>query len=131
MGTTLVALALSAEAGLACWAHVGDSRLYRMRDGQLALLTADHTRFGGPYAPGSVVPLDLPHTNELLAALGVEASVHADQGSAPEEIERLLLDDRPLAETGKRLFERALDAGGSDNLSLVLVRALPDGARSD
>lgn len=41
-GTTLTALAVTADAGMAV-AHVGDSRLYRLRQGRLAQLTEDHT----------------------------------------------------------------------------------------
>ena len=49
MGTTIVALALGQRAA---WAHVGDSRLYRFRGGELTLLTADDTRFDGEEAQG-------------------------------------------------------------------------------
>ena len=44
MGTTVVALWL--HGGQAHWAHVGDSRLYRLRDGELRALTLDHSPVG-------------------------------------------------------------------------------------
>ncbi len=144
MGTTVIALVVRPEARDAVWAHVGDSRLYRLRGDELELLTADHTRFGEPYRGGGKVPLDLPHTNQLISALGVEPTVAVALGSAPLEpgdvfllasdgvtalvppdaIRSLLRDMRAPEEAGEELLRRALAAGGSDNASVVIVRAL-------
>src|SRR5207302_155230 len=44
MGTTVVALLCVLDDRTAYWAHVGDSRLYRVRNRELSLLTADHTQ---------------------------------------------------------------------------------------
>lgn len=143
MGTTVVAMSLHLSPKRIAWAYVGDSRLYRFRKGQLSLLTADHTRFGGKYAKSDAIPLDLPHTNELLAALGIEADVQPGAGSdtwhngdvyllcsdgisgmiAPEQIETELSQSVSVDEIGAGLVARALEAGGSDNASVVLVRA--------
>jgi protein phosphatase len=142
MGTTLVALAVSLSTNAACWAHVGDSRLYRLRGNELTLLTADHTRFGERVAPSSPIPLDLPHTNELLAALGVEPRVTPEHGSGQladgdiyllcsdgisslvpaAELQRRLGAARPLDAIGVDVADAALLGGGNDNLSLVLIR---------
>jgi protein phosphatase len=140
MGTTIVALSLGRRAA---WVHVGDSRLYRLRDGELALLTADDTRFGRQVAVGGPVPLDLPHTNELLCALGVERQVTPTLGedavhpgdayllcsdgvsglvSAIAIRDHLAAMADPAA-TGEALLELAMDAGGNDNASIVVVRA--------
>jgi protein phosphatase len=139
MGTTVVALALGRRAS---WVHVGDSRLYRMRAGELSLLTADDTRFGRQVAMGGPVPLDLPHTNELLCALGVERQVAATTGDDdlhPGDVFLLCSDGvsglvsaiairdqlaamQDPAVTGQRLLELAMDAGGSDNASIVVIR---------
>jgi serine/threonine protein phosphatase PrpC len=138
MGTTIVALALGRRAA---WVHVGDSRLYRFRGGELTLLTADDTRFGRQIAMGAPVPLDLPHTNELLCALGVERQVHTSIGESDlepgdvfllcsdgvsglvsaEDIRRHLRDLQDPALTGEALLDLAMDAGGNDNASLVLI----------
>src|SRR5215831_2487074 len=75
MGTTLVALQLGSASDHAAWAHVGDSRLYRLRGATLDLLTADHTRYGDAFRGGGTVPLDLPHTNQLTAALGIDRAI--------------------------------------------------------
>lgn len=139
MGTTIVALALGRRAA---WVHVGDSRLYRMRDGELALLTADDTRFGRQVPVGGPVPLDLQHTNELLCALGVERQVTTTIGEEtprPGDVyllcsdgvsglvsalaikEQLAAMSDPAA-TGAALLELAMDAGGSDNATIVVVQ---------
>jgi len=143
MGTTLVALSLSTSPRRAHWAYVGDSRLYRCRNGELDLLTADHTRFGGKYSESADIPLDLPHTNELLAALGIETDVAPGMGDdawgdedvyllcsdgisgllTPEQILGILSLQAPLDDLGTRLITEALRAGGTDNASVVLVRA--------
>jgi protein phosphatase len=146
MGTTVVALVCDLDARRAHWAHVGDSRLYRARDGEVALLTADHTLFGEAYWDAATVPPDLPHTNRLVRALGIGAAVQATLHSAelragdlyllcsdgvsgmmqPDDLRRLLLADGPLAQTGRDLIQRALDGGGKDNASALLVRVSGD-----
>lgn len=143
MGTTVIALSMTAAPKRITWAYVGDSRLYRYRKGELKLLTADHTRYGGKYNNSDEIPLDLPHTNELLAALGIEANVQPGAGSdtwrkgdtyllcsdgisgmiTAEQIEAELAQDVAIDQIGSGLISRALEAGGSDNASVVLVRA--------
>jgi len=140
LGTTVVALRLARER--AYWAHVGDSRLYRTRAGSLRLLTADHTVYGEAYLGQTDVPLNLPHTNKLLHALGIQADLNVSSASdtaMPDDIYLLcsdgvhalvpapvireqLMAPRPLAETGEHLIQVALDGGGKDNISVVLVR---------
>lgn len=144
MGTTVVAAAMHDWSRRVVWAHVGDSRFYRLRDGHLELLTADHTRFGEPYRAGGPVPLDLPHTNQLTAALGVNPDVCVATGIAelragdayllssdgvsglvPAPLITQVLGETPSAEqAGKELLARALAAGGGDNASLIVVRVL-------
>jgi PPM family protein phosphatase len=143
MGTTVVVLALGHRAA---WAHVGDSRLYRWRGDQLSLLTADDTRFGRQIAVGAPVPLDLPHTNELLCALGVERQVNTNIGESnlqpgdvfllcsdgvsglvsAEDIRNQLRDLHDPALTGEALLDLAMDAGGTDNASVVLIQYQTD-----
>jgi serine/threonine protein phosphatase PrpC len=143
MGTTVVVLALGRRAA---WAHVGDSRLYRWRGDELTLLTADDTRFGRQIAVGGPVPLDLPHTNELLCALGVERQVNTSIGESnlqpgdvfllcsdgvsglvsAEDIRNHLRDLRDPALTGEALLDLAMDAGGTDNASVVLIQYRTD-----
>jgi PPM family protein phosphatase len=132
MGTTLVA-ALFDDARLTI-AHVGDSRCYRWRNGALALLTNDHTVASGL------------HTRRVLTrALGTEPHVEpdiAEHALAPGDIYLLCSDgltdcvkhdeiasvisrhEANLQRCCTRLIEQANAAGGLDNISVVLVRAL-------
>ena len=142
MGTTVVALWCVPDIRTAYWAHVGDSRLYRLRDGNLSLLTADHTDPGAPYWNAPVIPTDLPHTNVLRFALGIDREVSVPTGSAalfPGDVYLLcsdgvsglltapairdtLLESLTPAAAGERLIDSTLNAGGRDNASLVVVR---------
>jgi protein phosphatase len=142
IGATIVALRLAAHERRAFWAHVGDSRLYRARDGQLVLLTADDTVAGAAYRDQQAVPLDLPHTNVLVQALGVAREIEPSLGSddvragdlfllcsdgvsgliAPDVLERTLVADAALDDKANDLIRLALDASGRDNASVVLVQ---------
>lgn len=146
IGATIVALRLSPEAGRAVWAHVGDSRLYRYRAGTLSLLTADHTVAGAAYRDGGDVPLDLPHTNMLVQALGVSRDVEPSVGTddvragdlfllcsdgvsglvEPDVIATELGRDATVEEKAASLIRLALEASGRDNASVVLVQILGD-----
>ena len=144
MGTTVIAVAMHDWSRHVIWAHVGDSRLYRLRAGQLELLTADHTRFGEPYRAGGPVPLDVQHTNQLTAALGVSPEVQVARGCSevragdvymlssdgvsglvPAQTIAQVLGEMPSPEqAGSELLKRALAAGGTDNATVVVLRVL-------
>jgi protein phosphatase len=146
MGTTVVALICNLQASQAHWAHVGDSRLYRVRNGVVELLTADHTLFGEAYRDAPVVPTDLRHTNRLVRALGIGPSVEVTSSSgdlragdlfllcsdgvsgmvAPADLQARLLAAGTLEAIGKALIAGALDGGGRDNASALLVRVRGD-----
>ena len=135
MGTTLTALQIAGDR----WriAHVGDTRAYLYRAGELRRLTTDHTVF-----PGS---------STLTRAVGTEGGTEPDLEEGPvedgdlyllcsdgltkthseEEIaDRLAAVDggtsapgATLDETVRRLVEEANERGGPDNVTVVLVRA--------
>jgi len=80
MGTTLVALGITSDVG-AVVVHVGDSRLYRLRDGQLDLLTQDHTVVAELVQAGQLTELEIeghPHRHVLTRAVGVAPEVALD-----------------------------------------------------
>ncbi|MFP6663741.1 MAG: protein phosphatase 2C domain-containing protein [Deltaproteobacteria bacterium] len=142
MGTTVVALVIDAGSAQARWAHVGDSRLYRLREGALELLTADHTKFGQAYAEIRQPPVDLPHTNQLQAAVGISPQVRVSSGQDTTQsgdcfllctdgisgmlpaatLHELLRASHDSATTADELILRALDRGGRDNASVIVVR---------
>ncbi len=73
MGTTLSALALFEDFGVI--AHVGDSRIYRLRDAELAQLTIDHTFVQDMIAEGDLLPESAenhPLRNMLTRAVGTQ-----------------------------------------------------------
>ena len=144
LGTTVVVLKIAPDERQASWVHVGDSRLYRLRDGRLSLLTADDTLFGHEYRKGGPIPADLPHTNRLIQALGVSEQVEVAVASGavvPGDLFLLCTDgisgqiDPAVLETelgagddlqsiAEALVRLSLEAGGKDNASAVLVRAV-------
>jgi protein phosphatase len=142
MGTTVVVLDCVLAERRVYWAYVGDSRLYRVRNGELALLTADHTLFGEAFWNQPQVPPDLPHTNRLVRALGILPEVEVADGSAelqendlfllcsdgvsamvkPDALRAGLVDSGSIESAGKLLISKALEAGGRDNATLLLVK---------
>ncbi len=141
MGTTIVLL-LRSEAGALTLAHVGDSRAYRLRDGQLEALTRDHSMVEELRAMGAIGPEETPDNlrNYITRALGVDGWKHATVKSIePRPNDRYLLcsdglsgvlDDGTLARhlaaatlddaTGA-LVQAAYDAGSTDNITVVVV----------
>lgn len=130
LATTLSLLVLNGSRY--CIAHVGDTRVYRLRDKRLELLTTDHvwnhpqmshvlTRALGldnsvavDYVEGDWQAGD----SFLLVCDGVWASV-----PEPELLKALLLFDDPNV-CARKLCELALDAGSEDNVSALVVRGL-------
>jgi PPM family protein phosphatase len=143
MGTTLTA-AYVGEDDVAI-AHVGDSRAYCLRDGQLLRLTDDHSLVDELIRQGRLTPeeaVDHPQRSVITRALGPEAVVEVDTRSfrarggdvyllcsdglttmIPEEqIAAVLLAHAPLREAGEALIAAANEAGGRDNITVVLIR---------
>jgi len=136
MGTTLVAARFALNKQRLYIGHVGDSRCYRLRDGQLRQLTTDHTMrqlgLAGPRANdlSRAVGMDLelsvdllvdkPHVNDiyLLCSDGLSKMV-----SDTQIRDTLLLED-DLEAAVYCLIELANDAGGKDNVTVVLVKVL-------
>jgi serine/threonine protein phosphatase PrpC len=75
MHSTVVALWIDTDHDAALWSHVGDSRLYRVRNGRLELLTADDSVVQRLVDAGLLTPQQAkahPQKNQLIAALGIE-----------------------------------------------------------
>jgi serine/threonine protein phosphatase PrpC len=129
MGTTVVGLLLSATR--AVWFNVGDSRIYRHRGGRLEQLSVDDVP-SGPRSglitqtlggsPG-FLPM-APHIGEedlVLPSRWLLCSDGLTDMLGDAEIERALAasDEDAL----RALFTAAMQAGGADNISIVLVSA--------
>jgi PPM family protein phosphatase len=151
MGTTLVALALVSDAGEEQLAivHVGDSRVYLMRQGELEQLTTDHRLVQELIDDGQLSEADAsmhPQRHVLTRALGVDPDVPADGLQVlPYRGDRFLLcsdglsgeiTDAEMAsilrrtvdpkEAAKQLVSAALANGGSDNVTVVVVDVVDD-----
>lgn len=138
MGSTVVASLIAGREMVV--AHVGDSRLYRLRDGELTVLTRDHTLWEELKGRGISNRLRPPFRNQLTRALGVERASDADVARHEMALgdTYLLCSDglyEPLdvsdLRTGLRLgpgegceylISRSLEKGGADNLTGVIIR---------
>jgi protein phosphatase len=148
MGTTLVALLLQEDEGAVV--HVGDSRAYRLRDGELAQLTTDHTLVADLLRANEISEADVsthPYRHVLTRALGAAEDVVADvcrlevrRGDvyvlcsdgvsgmlSPSEIEAVVSahGDDPEA-LCRELIAAANQAGGKDNATAIVVRCGAD-----
>jgi serine/threonine protein phosphatase PrpC len=144
-GSTIVALLVFGQNFAAIWA--GDSRLYRMRNGRLEQLTRDHSYVGELVERGELTREQARHhplVNRITRAIGADQELHLDvvDGKLEPDDRFLLCSDgltgmvedsaiaKVLAEADPqaavdRLIEAALDAGGSDNVSVIVVRNAP------
>ena len=143
MGTTTTAAYVDDDEVVI--AHVGDSRAYLLRDGELVRLTKDHSLVGELVARGKLTEEQAeqhPQRSVITRALGPEASVQVDVDIFPakpgdlfllcsdgltsmvhEPKLRPLFEDGDSLETlGKRLIDAANAAGGRDNITVILFR---------
>ncbi|MDR2614240.1 MAG: Stp1/IreP family PP2C-type Ser/Thr phosphatase [Candidatus Accumulibacter sp.] len=146
MGTTLV-MALFFDNRITV-AHIGDSRLYRLRDGRFTAMTRDHSLLQEQIDRGMISTEEARfarNKNLVTRALGVEPSVESEIHTydarpgdiyllcsdglndmvSDEEIHQILRrrpDD--LAMAADRLVWAANEHGGRDNVSVILIRVL-------
>jgi serine/threonine protein phosphatase PrpC len=149
MGTTLTAVYVG-ETEVAI-AHVGDSRAYCLRDGQLLRLTDDHSLVDELMRQGRLTPeeaVEHPQRSVITRALGPEGTVEVDTRSfqarsgdvyllcsdglttmiSEELIASVLLANPSLRDAGESLIAAANEAGGRDNITVVLLRLEEVGA---
>lgn len=143
MGTTVVAMWV--HDGCAAIAHVGDSRAYCLRDGELVQLTEDHSWVREQVLEGHLSEAQArehPLRNIVTQALGgfdpVSVEVVEQRVRLGEvyllcsdglttmledaEIAACIGEGGPLEERGQELIRQANDRGGLDNVTVVLVR---------
>jgi len=150
MGTTVVVALLNEKEGII--GHIGDSRAYRIRGGQLSLITDDHTLVNELAKMGQLTPEEAQHhprRNVLTRALGTERDVAIDirridwmpgdqlllcsdglSGMVDDEALLSTMTDPSLdlEQKAERLVELALQAGGEDNVTVALVGYEPEEA---
>lgn len=142
MGTTLTALVLKGD-GIDL-AHVGDSRAYLLRDGELQQLTEDHTLVHRMVMEGKLTEEEAkihPHRSILTRALGVESDVEVDGATVQvlpgdrvllcsdgltsmvtdERIHEVLATEDDPQEASAVLVRAANEAGGQDNVTVMIL----------
>lgn len=147
MGTTLSVLWRGGH--YAYIAHVGDSRVYRFRDGELERITQDHSLVEEMVRARLITREQArthPRRNVITRALGTQGDNEPDVLAADvkkgdiwllctdgltgmvddKEILSVIRAHTELDIVADRLLERALDAGGRDNVTLVLWRCEED-----
>jgi PPM family protein phosphatase len=144
MGTTVVGAVIDLKEVVL--AHVGDSRAYMLHDGGLYQLTEDHSYVNMLQKHGQITAEEAknhPQRNMIVRAVGTSDEVEVDLITTPWEQDDILLlcsdglttmvSEREIGEvlsqTGEtmeekadRLLQMALNAGGKDNVSLILLK---------
>jgi protein phosphatase len=142
MGTTVSAMVV---CGSQAWlAHVGDSRIYRLRGGELEQLTQDHSLVATMMREGLITADEAavhPRRNVLQRSVGVAEEIEVDRGDAPvepgdtfllcsdglhgfvasDEIRQALM--LPVERAAERCIELAHRAGAPDNVTVIVCRA--------
>tara|TARA_R110002049_G_scaffold10127_3_gene50384 strand:- start:87607 stop:88320 length:714 start_codon:yes stop_codon:yes gene_type:complete len=141
IGATVVALMISGEHFVCFWA--GDSRLYRLRGGQIEMLTADHSIVGEFVKAGQMTWDEAekhPQSNAITRAVGVGDELDLDKVRGRiERGDRFLLcsdglnkyagfdrlrdamNGTPIETVTEKLLAIALEGGGGDNISIIVV----------
>jgi serine/threonine protein phosphatase PrpC len=144
MGTTCTAAAIVQDA--LYFVHVGDTRLYLIRDGQITRVTRDHSYVGRLVEAGMISAEEAethPQRNILTAALGTNPDLIMDSPGHPEPLrpedvllicsdglwgqvrDAELLDavtDKTAEQAGLGLIELARARGGPDNITVEILR---------
>jgi len=144
MGTTCTAAAIVQDA--LYYVHVGDTRLYLIRDGQITRVTRDHSYVGRLVESGMISQEEAethPQRNILTAALGTNPDLIMDSPGRPEPLrpEDVLLicsdglwgqvrdseildavENKSAEQAGRKLIELARERGGPDNITIEILR---------
>lgn len=151
MGTTACGVALVELEGEPRWLgfNIGDSRVYRFADGELQQVSVDHSEVAELVQAG-VLDAALAHTyprrNVVTRSLGHDPMLQVDAWVAPvapgeryllcsdgltgelsdDDVRDVLASGEPAQETAERLVRAAVDAGGRDNVTVVVVDVSPE-----
>ncbi len=145
MGTTCTAAAIVQDA--LYYVHVGDTRLYLIRDGHITRVTRDHSYVGRLVESGMISQEEAethPQRNILTAALGTNPDLVMDSPGRPEPLrpEDVLLicsdglwgqvrdseildavENKSAEQAGRKLIELARERGGPDNITVEILRS--------
>jgi PPM family protein phosphatase len=146
MGATLVAVRV--EGQRLSIAHVGDSRIYRLRNGGFEQLTRDHSFVAEQMLHGRMTAEEASSSalqSVLIRAIGIEPEVDVDANDellmegdtmllcsdgltrelSDEQIAGILRENEDAQEAADTLVDFAKQAGGGDNITVIVVRCSP------
>lgn len=141
MGTTFVGLFIAGDKAII--GHVGDSRIYQLRQGQSHRLTEDHTLIAAQLKAGTITKTEAaksPYRNVITRAVGIQESVQVDtllfdllpgdlyllcsdglHGYLSDDEASSLLTSKAWDLLPKKLIDLANSRGGKDNVTAVIV----------
>ena len=142
MGTTLCCFIWAKDAII--YAHVGDSRLYRFRGGDLELLTQDHSLYARWLKTGKKSKTPYPYKNVITRAIGTAPRANPEVALCrhvpgdlyflcsdglsdvlkPEEIKEVLSSMDDLEKASKTLIQRAKVKKSPDNITILMVEEI-------
>jgi serine/threonine protein phosphatase PrpC len=148
MGTTLCCLVWIGEAIV--YAHVGDSRIYRMRKNKLELLTQDHSLFAKWLQIGKESQTPYPYKNVITRAIGTGSRANPEIAISTyepgdlfflctdglsdvlslEDLEKMINNSKNLEEASKKLIEEAKIKGSSDNITVLMIQSEQKSAKN-
>jgi serine/threonine protein phosphatase PrpC len=142
MGSTIVSLIIRGRVGAALW--VGDSRLYRYRNGQLSQMTRDHSHVEELLQMGHISAEEMeshPQRNVITRAVGGEEELYADvnifsaqigdtfllcsdglYNAVPIAEITSILNYRNAGDCAQMLMQIALERGANDNVSIIVLK---------
>ncbi|HEX4076807.1 MAG TPA: protein phosphatase 2C domain-containing protein [Candidatus Acidoferrales bacterium] len=146
MGATLVAARIDGER--MSIAHVGDSRIYRLRGGDFEQLTRDHSFVADQMLRGRMTPEEASSSalqSVLIRAIGIEPEVDVDVNEellmdgdtlllcsdgltrelSDQQIGAVLGETEDAQEAADSLVDLAKQAGGGDNVTVIVLRCAP------
>jgi protein phosphatase len=146
MGTTIVSCFFCENQVLV--AHVGDSRVYMIREGKMKQITEDHSLLNDYIKMKRITPDEVdrfPHKNVIVRALGMKETVAVDVIRGDPEVGDIYLlcsdglsgmitdedmqseveSEKDLDRCCEKLIELANAAGGTDNITVALARVEP------
>lgn len=142
MGTTIVACVI--KDNVACVAHVGDSRAYHIRSGEIKQITKDHSLVQQMLDNGQITKEQFdnhPNKNIITRALGINENIEIDfdtveledndalilctdglSGSVTDSYMLTLFEKNEFDDVAEKFVEAANQNGGHDNITVVAIR---------
>jgi|WetSurSiteA1Bulk_404760.scaffolds.fasta_scaffold00297_8 serine/threonine protein phosphatase PrpC len=143
MGTTMVVLLIKDNTASIC--HVGDSRLYRIRDNTIEQITEDHSLLADEIKKATITKeqaMNYPLRHVITRAIGISADIQCDckvesvrsddmfllcsdglSGMLEDsEILNIIIKENRIEQCCERFIKRANEKGGDDNITAILVK---------